>query len=228
MIFKLVKKSDENCKIFWMILILFICMCLIINNLYKYKFNELFENNAKKETEPIKTKPGYNLGTCSKNCCATQWNTPVNVTENSKVNQSDIGTKYFTSNITCNDGIVNTGCVCLTPESKELLNNRGYVKKLPLGNGLLGTDNHKSVWQLTDNLLNKPTTLEQTIELTGLKDNIVSGVTNDKGYTFSTIDFDTDITKNYSIPINNNNIQWNDKLETKTDRLLKNQVGAIQ
>ena len=242
--FRLVKSSDSNCKVFWMILILIICFCLIINNIYHHRNSEFFDNKklVDKIISNTKPDPTYNLGICSKNCCATQWNIPINLTENSKVNPADIGKKYFTSNITCNNGILNTGCLCLTPESKKLFNNNGYVKQLPMGNGLLDADNRKSVWQLNDNLIDKPAVLGQTTQLTGTKDehNLISGLAHDKTYRLGSVYYDQDIVKNYSIPINNNMIQWdNDKIndnlianqinttiQTPTDKLLKNPLGA--
>jgi hypothetical protein len=242
--FHLVKSSDSNCKTFWMILILIICLFLIINNIYHHKNSEYFDNKklVNKIIPTVKPDPTYNIGVCSKNCCATQWTTPINLTENSKVNPADIGKKYFTSNLTCNNGILNTGCVCLTPESKKLFNNNGYVKQLPMSNGLLDADNRKSVWQLNDNLINKPAVLGQTTQLTGEKDenNLIGGLAHDKTYRLGLIDSDIDIIKNYSIPINNNMIQWdNDKIndnlvanivstniQTPTDKLLKNPLGA--
>jgi len=241
MSFRLVKSSDSNCKTIWMMLILIICLCLIMNNIYSHVNNEYFNNKPTIKDTP---KPTYNLGTCSKNCCATQWNVPINLNEKSKVTPADIGKKYFTSNLTCNNGILNTGCVCLTPGSKKLLNKRGYVKKLPMDNGLLNADNRKSVWQLNDNLIDKPTTLGQTTQLTGINtDNyMIDGVSNDKMYKFGPIDYDTDIIKNSTIPINNNVIEWNNNkinvdllqstplttpLITPTDNLLKNPLGTI-
>jgi len=248
MTFRLVKSSNSNCKTIWMILILIICFCLIINNIYQNINNEYFDNKevSKKtstSTTSDKQKQTYNLGTCSKNCCATQWNVPINLNENSKVNPADIGKKYFRSNMTCNNGILNTGCVCLTPESKKLLKNKGYVNKLPMGNGLLNADNRKSVWQLNDNLINKPAILGQTTELTGKKDESIpiSGLSTDRTNNFSLIDYDTDIIKNYSIPINNNIIEWNNNkindnllaniidsnIQSPTDKLLQNPLGTI-
>ena len=38
-----------------------------------------------------------------------------------------------------------------------------------MSNGLLEADNRKSVWQLNDNLIDKPAVLGQTTELTGIK-----------------------------------------------------------
>ena len=110
-----------------------------------------------------------------------------------------------------------------------------------MGNGLLDADNRKSVWQLTDNLVDKPAVLGQTTELTGKKNeyNLISGLAHDKTYKLGSVNYDQDIIKNYSIPINNNMIQWdNDKIndnlvanlvstnvQTQTDKLLKNPLG---
>lgn len=214
--------------------ILIVLICLICNNIFNYKY-ETFNNKSKQPA-----KKTYNLGVCSKNCCATQWPTSINVGEKSKVNANEVGKKYFTSNITCNNGITNTGCVCLTKESKQLLENKGYVKQLPLANGLLDEDNRTGVYQLSDNLIDKPAVLGQTTQLTGTKinfDNIIGVMRNDD--KFSSVNSEQNIINNLSIPINNNFINWdndiiNNNLEkniltsnlgTKTDRLLDNRIG---
>lgn len=233
MVFRLVQKSNSNCKTIWMILILLISICLIVNKLYELRNNEYFDNK-----QLSKPKSTYNLGTCSKNCCATQWRTPINITEQSKVLSTDIGKKFFTSNLTCNNGVINTGCVCLTPESKKLLENKGYVKQLPVSNGLLEADNLKSVWQLNDNLVNKPAVLGQTTELTGKPSNtqVLAGNDNIKNYNYGLIDYDIDI--NNSIPIDNNMIDWNNNiinanqvltkpLQSNTEKLISNPLGKI-
>lgn len=51
---------------------------------------------------------------CSKKCCSTEWPTPITYQDNS-VNYMDIGydKKFRTSNINCNDGKQNTGCICV-------------------------------------------------------------------------------------------------------------------
>jgi hypothetical protein len=84
----------------------------------------------------------YTLGVCSKNCCSTQWKTHIDVTEGSKVKSTDVGPgkKYLTSNMTCNNGVINTGCVCISDETKKMFNNRGFVKEVPMSNGLLDAD----------------------------------------------------------------------------------------
>ena len=219
--FRLVKKPNKDCKIFWMILILIVSVCLIIHTLYKQRLHEFFSNKKHKKSKTIQN-PSYNLGVCSKNCCATQWKVPIDVTERSKVKPEEIGKKYFRSNITCNNGIIDTGCVCLTKESKKLLNNNGYVKQIPMGNGLLDADNRQSVWQLTDNLIDKPTVLGQTTELTGKSNEniIISGLVHSKTNKQATINYDVDISSNYSIPINNNMVQWDNDLIN--DSLLSN------
>ena len=43
--------------------------------------------------------------------------------------------------MTCNNGVINTGCVCISDETKKMFNNRGFVKEVPMSNGLL--DNKK-------------------------------------------------------------------------------------
>lgn len=228
MTFRLVKHVNKDCKIIWFILILCVCLCLLINYLYKTRYNEFFNNTSSKS---------FNLGICSKNCCATQWPVPININEKSK----RIPNNYVKTNLTCNNGITNSGCVCLSKETTQLLNNRGYVKQLPVSNGLLESDNRQSVWQLLDNKKDKPMVLGQTDQLTGKSNNIISGFIKDKTLKQSIIKTDNDIAFNYTIPINNNMIEWdNEKINdtliknsdsnkvniSKTDKLLKNPIGV--
>jgi hypothetical protein len=237
--YELVKNPDSNCKIFWMSLMLFICGFTLIK-LLKNK-NEHFKTESKLKPKLNST---YNLGVCSKNCCATQWPVPINLTEKSKVKSTDIGKKYFTSNLTCNNGIINTGCVCLTDKSKKALGNRGYIQNLPLGNGLLDEDNRRSVFKIMEDKP-RPNILGQTTELTGNKNekNIVSGK-NEYKYenrmnSNRSVESANDIAKEFSMSINTNIIDWNNESinnalsETnisgndikEVDSLLKKQIG---
>ena len=233
MTFRLVKQVNKDCRIMWLILILFVSLCLICNFLYKNRSSEFFNN---------KKDISYNLGICSKDCCSTQWPVPINQTAKSTMRSKYIKSKYITSNLTCNNGIKDTDCVCLTKESKKLLSNRGYVKQLPMGNGLLDSDNKQSVWQIMDNKIDKPLELGQTTQLTGnpKQQTIISGIIKDKTLKQSLIQDEKDITMNYTIPIDNNVINWdNEKINdalttnirqsnnlTKTDNLLKNPLGV--
>ena len=165
--FVLIKKTDNYLKVF--ITIAFIFIIIIVINEYKKKetFKEMYNepskilvktsNKSQDKTSSDKTssdksnassiKPfdqtkSYTLGVCSKNCCSTQWKTPVDVTERSKVKSSDVGPgkKYLTSNMTCSNGVIDTGCVCISDETKKMFNNRGFVKEVPISNGLLDAD----------------------------------------------------------------------------------------
>lgn len=49
---------------------------------------------------------------CSKKCCTTEWPASVRI-QDDRVPDADLGTKLLPSNINCNDGIKNTGCVCV-------------------------------------------------------------------------------------------------------------------
>lgn len=125
--YKLVK-INNNKKFYLYILILLIL--IIIFYLLFIKYKNYFEYFS------------YNLGVCSSNCCATQWNIPNNLKSNDNIDP-DNNPKYIRANMSCNNGVNNTGCVCLTQESKDLLTNRGN-KKISYGNGLLNKDNNKS------------------------------------------------------------------------------------
>jgi len=66
------------------------------------------------------------IGICSKKCCPDYYND--NIVDN-RIKEGDIGTKYLTTSFSCNDGVRNSGCVCL---NKNLSNN---------DTNFLGTDN---------------------------------------------------------------------------------------
>jgi hypothetical protein len=198
-----VKKSNDSLNIIWIVIII---LFIIITLISIIKNKELFNNS-------------YKLGVCSKNCCATQWNIPIDIKEKSKVNLNDVGKKYYTSNLTCNNGIIDTGCVCLDKKSTYMLSNRGYIKNLPNGNGLLDSDNTTSVFKIMDD--NKKNIMKNTNKLTGKKGNIIR-MNNRKQ--------DTNINNNISnknlYPIDNNELQWkNDGLSTETEELLQYQIG---
>jgi hypothetical protein len=85
------------------------CGC---NNNYNYNYNyntEEFNNDYYdlKYDKPM----DYDIEkiVCSKSCCSTQWPTSKSTQINDpKINMND----YLPTNLNCNDGIHNTGCVC--------------------------------------------------------------------------------------------------------------------
>lgn len=219
MAYELVKISNNKNKIYWTILILSFCVFIFVT--FIFKDSENFDNKSKdinknknknKYIEPLLSS--YNIGTCSKNCCATQWPTPVDVTERSGVNMKDVGPgrKFTASNLTCNNGVKDTGCVCLTDGTRKLLGNRGYVKDLPKGNGLLNQDYRKSAFKIMEDKVQPAKVLGQTEELTGKKTDIIyiSGKNENKFDNkvdkYRTIAEAKELEKNYSMPINTNMI----------------------
>lgn len=76
------------------------------------KVKEYFSGN---KNDNILFGPSFinqNNQICSQKCCFTGWKTDVQLTDNN-VKDSDVGTKYFTSNINCNNGVQDTGCLCI-------------------------------------------------------------------------------------------------------------------
>jgi hypothetical protein len=63
----------------------------------------------------------YNV--CSKACCTPQYPTPFSVPVD-PMTCGSIG-DFVPSNYTCNNGWQDTGCLCLTREQSDFLNNRG-------------------------------------------------------------------------------------------------------
>ena len=131
--------------------------------------------------------------------------------ERSRINKGDVGTKYATSNLTCNNGVMDTGCVCLTDGSKKLLGNRGYVKRLPMANGMLDQDNRISAFKIMEDEIPRPMNiLGQTTELTGTKrdDLNLSGKyenkTENRVDKYKTVKSSQELAKNMYFPINTN------------------------
>ena len=86
---------------------------IIIFYLLFYYCNYTYEcNKSDEEFFDLKydTPIGYNMEKiiCSKKCCSTDW---PNTTNNSIDPKIDMN-KYLPTNLNCNDGIHDTGCIC--------------------------------------------------------------------------------------------------------------------
>ena len=218
MLYKSVKIFNKQYNIIWIILILLFCSIISLLLIKYINYTSQYENYINDNT----LSKSYNLGVCSQNCCATQWTVPINLTKNSKIHPNLIGKKYFTSNLTCNNGVNNTGCVCLTSKSKKLFEKRGFINKLPIGNGLLEQDNRKSAFNIMDNkILKSVNVLDQTSELTGTKnENNIHGKLINKYDNhidkYGNIANENEIAKNYTMAINNNIISFDNQLINNT------------
>jgi len=219
--YKLIKNPNSNCNFSIFTIFTFVIITMIL--VYNYQSNTLklekFTNKKKdkkdKKQKKQKKDKSYNLGVCSKNCCTTQWPVPIDLTEDSNVKLNEVGTKYFTTNMTCNNGVTNTGCVCLTDKSKKFLAKGGFEKDFPTGNGLFEQDNRISAFKIMEDKTPRPVNvLGQTTELTGSpKDKyIVKGKDEykfeDRINSHRSIESDGEIAGKYSLPINNNIIEW--------------------
>ena len=191
------------------------------------------------------TQNTYSLGVCSKQCCATGWPVPINLKERSGVNQSDVGTKYSTSNLTCNNGVMNTGCVCLTKGGKKALGNRGYIKDVPSGNGLLSQDHRVSALTLLEDQIPRP--FNQILPGTDLVGSRTTSIDNVSGHFNNKYDVRLDKMRNVpsaqeirklplQIPINSNTITFDyedideSRLEPNrpsydNDQIIKHPIG---
>jgi hypothetical protein len=93
--------------------------CGCNNNNYNYT-EEFYNNNNNTEEfynnnnyfdlkYDTPTGHGMEKIVCSKNCCSTQWPTP----ESTQIKDPNIDMKeYLPTNLNCNDGINDTGCIC--------------------------------------------------------------------------------------------------------------------
>jgi hypothetical protein len=96
-----------------------ICLCILLvisYLLYYYYVNtsgytEEFYNNDNYFDLKYDTPTGHNMEkmVCSKSCCSTQWPTsePTQI-KDLKINMNE----YLPTNLNCNDGIHDTGCMC--------------------------------------------------------------------------------------------------------------------
>jgi hypothetical protein len=99
---------------------------LVILYLLYYNFNTCGYNQSTDESEDFEvldddnknyfdlkysTPMGYNMDKiiCSKNCCSTQW--PTSISTRIKDPKIDMN-EYLPTNLNCNDGINDTGCIC--------------------------------------------------------------------------------------------------------------------
>ena len=73
-----------------------------------------------------KNKILSSIGICSKKCCPDYYKNDI---IDNRIKDDDIGKKYLTTSFSCNDGVRNSGCVCLNTK----LSNDTY--------NFLGTDN---------------------------------------------------------------------------------------
>lgn len=225
--YELVKLSNgqNQCKSIGLLLLLSLTAIFVINKIFNnFEHFETSKNKPLKTTNKTNNKlfiepilSSYNIGTCSKNCCATQWPVPIDLAERSGVKKSDVGfgKKYTASNLTCNNGVRDTGCVCLTDGTKKLLGNRGYVKSLPQGNGLLGQDYRVSAFKIMEDKVQPAKVLGQTEELTGRKSDSLSlsGKTVNKYDrkldSYRSVSEAKELSEKYAMPINTNMIEIN-------------------
>jgi len=94
--------------------IIFITIIILINNNISNVINENFSNLTNDKILP-------NLGICSKKCCPNYYQSKsLPIVVDDRIKDSDIGTKYVTSNMSCSDGVKDKGCVCI---NKNMENN---------------------------------------------------------------------------------------------------------
>lgn len=60
---------------------------------------------------------------CSKSCCSPQWPLPFSLQTDKMV--CDSKDDFIPSNITCNNGWQDTGCLCMSKEQAKFLSDRG-------------------------------------------------------------------------------------------------------
>jgi hypothetical protein len=96
------------CRLFIILIILvFIINLFMVNKFYDYE-NFINFNNSGFTTESASTGSLV----CAKSCCFSGWPSSIYMDESEfGVKPGDIGVKYKTTNIKCNNGFT-TGCVC--------------------------------------------------------------------------------------------------------------------
>lgn len=112
------KISNPLCLLLVILVIVFLASRRLAANALEYF------NAASGELSSLHT----NIGICSKRCCSNDWPGSIGRFSDKRVKESEVGKSIFTSNITCRDNQVGTGCTCLTSRAKNVLSNRGIFK----------------------------------------------------------------------------------------------------
>ncbi len=234
MAYELVKLSNKRQETFIIVLILVVVGILLFKfmDIYPFKSKHQEKFTADNINNSISNDDkSYTLGVCSKNCCTTQWPVPINLTEKSKVTPDMVGKnkKYSRSNLTCNNGVINTGCLCLTKKSRAMLENRGYVDKLPISNGLLDEDHRIGVFKIMEDKTPRPVNvLGETTELTGTKKVMTTGKLGNKFDNridkFRTVQSEKELVDMFSMPVNTNIITYDN--QEINDALLESNISG--
>ena len=78
------------------------------NNNYKYS-EEFYNNYFHLENDTSKSISNIENIVCSKDCCSTQWPISEKIQiKDPKINMEE----YLPTNLNCNNGINDTGCIC--------------------------------------------------------------------------------------------------------------------
>jgi hypothetical protein len=100
---------NDNVNVICSCILLVILCLLYYYYVNTYEYTEEFNKNY--FDLKYDTPMDYNMEkmVCSKSCCSTQWPT----SGSTQVNDPKIDmNEYLTTNINCNDGIHDTGCIC--------------------------------------------------------------------------------------------------------------------
>lgn len=100
--------SKNVCCFLILILIIILYLLFYYCNYNYNRSDEEFNKNYfdLKNDTPL----GYNMEKiiCSKKCCSTQWPNDTNNSIDPKIDMNE----YLPTNLNCNDGIHDTGCIC--------------------------------------------------------------------------------------------------------------------
>jgi len=100
---------SKNICCFLIIVIILYLLFYYCNNNYNYdKYEEEFNKNYFNLENDINIGTNMEKIICSKKCCSIDW---PNNTYNSIDPKIDMN-KYLPTNLNCNDGIHDTGCIC--------------------------------------------------------------------------------------------------------------------
>lgn len=104
MAYKLVTKSNNNN--------LLLLILIVVGILLFWYYSK------QSDSEKFKLHPEQEDLICSKKCCHIGWEAAVKI-DDDRIKDGEMGTKYNSSNINCNDGVYNTGCICLPNDIKK-------------------------------------------------------------------------------------------------------------
>ena len=101
-----------------------VCLMLLAVIFFMFVVPTMRKKDTKESFSPLDDCKKPDTFMCSPDCCGPQWPVSFDVKRDPRIKENDIGTKYVSTNLTCN-GIRGAGCVCATKKQRKFLQTRG-------------------------------------------------------------------------------------------------------